>query len=133
MGVSRDLPQTQAAAASMRTILRTIAGHRGVQSAAALWLVATALVLWLAQGLLPFDRPAVARFPFAWQVAAPSITLIEIVVLMALVFLLTRRRLIPDMAGRAPHYQLALRETLILIGYAAMGQLHKCPTQSAIE
>jgi len=123
MGVSRDLPQTQAAAASMRTILRTIVGHRGVQSAAALWLVATALVLWLAQGLLPFDRPAVARFPFAWQVAAPSITLIEIVVLMALVFLLTRRRLIPDMAGRAPHYQLALRETLILIGYAALGQL----------
>jgi len=105
------------------TVLRTIASHRGVQAAAALWLVATVLVLWLAQGLLPFDRPAVAKFPLAWQVAAPSITLIEILVLMALVFLLTRRRLIPDMASRAPHHQIALGETLFLIGYAALGQM----------
>jgi hypothetical protein len=47
------------------------------------------LVLWLADGSLPFDRPAVAKLPFVLQVAAPSITLIEIFVLMGMVFLLT--------------------------------------------
>jgi len=127
VGASRDLPptptSTPAAAASVRALLRSIASHRGVQATAALWLLATLLVLWLAQGSLPFDRPAVAGFPFAWQVAAPSITLVEIFVLMALIFLLTRRRIIADMASRSPVHQVALRETLFLIGYAALGQV----------
>lgn len=88
-----------------------------------LWIVGYLVVLWLAAGTLPFDRPAVAKLPFATQVAAPSITLIEILVLMALVFLLTRRRVVPDIAARAPHRQIALRETFLMIGYAALGQV----------
>jgi hypothetical protein len=72
--------------------------HRGVQTAVALWIAGYVAVLWLAQGSLPFDRPA-AKLPFALQVAAPTITLIEIVVLMGLAFLLTRRRVIPDSAA----------------------------------
>jgi hypothetical protein len=80
-------------------------------------------VLWLADGSLPFDRPAVAKLPFALQMAAPSITLIEIFVLMALVLLLTRRRFIPDMAARAPEHGVALRETILVLTYAALGQV----------
>ena len=89
-------------ALSMGPLLRSIVTHRGVQTAACLWVVAYVLVLWLAHGALPFDRPAVAGLPFALQMAAPSITLLEVFALMVLVFLLTRRREIPDMAARAP-------------------------------
>jgi hypothetical protein len=105
------------------SVLRSITGHRGVQIAVALWLFANAAVLWLADGSLPFDRPAVARLPFAVQVAAPSITLLEIFVLMGLVFLLTCRRVIPDMAARAPERRVALREMILVLTYAALGQV----------
>ena len=108
---------------SLRPVLRTIVRHRGVQAAAALWVIAIAAVLLLAHGALPFDRPAVARFPFAAQVAAPTITLIEVFGLMVLTFLVTRRRAIPDMAARAPERRVALRETVIVIAYAALGQI----------
>jgi len=104
-------------------VLRVIASHRGVQIALSLWFCGYAVVLWLADGSLPFDRPAVARLPFALQIAAPSITLIEIFVLMGLVFLITRTRSIPDMAARAPERRIALRETAIVLAYAAIGQV----------
>ena len=103
--------------------LKAILRHRGVQAAAALWVVAYFVVIWLAQGTLPFDRPAVAQLPFSLQIAAPSITLVEIFVLMWLVFLLTRGRVIPDMAARAPERRVALRETILVIAYAAIGQV----------
>jgi hypothetical protein len=105
------------------SVLRAIAHHRGVQATAALWVVSYLVVLWLARGSLPFDRPAVAQLPFALQMAAPSITLLEIFVLMGLAFLLTRRRVIPDMAARAPERRVALRETVIVLAYAALGQV----------
>lgn len=107
---------------SLSSVLLATIRHRGVQTAAALWVLAVVLVLWLAAGALPFDRPALAQLPFAAQVAAPSITMIEIFALMALVYGATRRRVIPDIAARAPERRIALRETLCLIGYAALGQ-----------
>ena len=81
------------------------------------------VVLWLAHGSLPFDRPAVAHVPFALQMAVPSIVLIEIFVLMVAAFLLTRKRVIPDMAARAPDRRLAFRETILVLVYAALGQV----------
>lgn len=123
MPVSNESPPKYAAARTpLSAVLRAVVGHRGVQATVALWVIGYLLVLWLADGSLPFDRPAVAKLPFALQVAAPSITLIEIFVLMGMVFLLTRRRVVPDMASRAPHRHTALRETLLLIGYAGLGQ-----------
>jgi hypothetical protein len=104
-------------------VLRSVVHHRGVQTAAALRVVAYLIVLWLAQVSLPFDRPAIAQLPFVVQMAAPSITLVEIFVLMCLVFLLTRKRVIPDMAGRAPERRVAVRETLLVLAYAALGQV----------
>jgi hypothetical protein len=81
------------------------------------------VVLWLARGSLPFDRPAVAHLPFASQMAVPTFTLIEIFVLMVLTFLLTRQRVIPDMAARAPDRRVAWRETMLVLGYAGLGQV----------
>jgi hypothetical protein len=106
----------------MSSVLQAIVRHRGVQATAVLWVVAYVLVLWLARGSLPFDRPAVARLPFTVQIAAPTVTMIEIFMLMALTFFLTRKRIIPDMAARAPERRVALRETILVLGYGALGQ-----------
>ena len=104
-------------------MLRAVVSHRGVQVAVALWIIGYVVVLWLARGSLPFDRPAVAQLPFAVQMAAPTVGLIEIFVLMVLAFLLTRKRVIPDMAARVPDRRVALRETVVVLAYATVGQV----------
>jgi hypothetical protein len=104
-------------------MLRSIVSHRGVHLTVILWIVGSVVATVLARGSLPFDRPAVAQLPIAAQLVAPSLIMIEILGLMVLVFLLTRRRGIPDMAARAPERGIALRETVLLLGYAALGQV----------
>lgn len=124
MSLSNQSPSVNVAAApSLASVLRAVVAHRGVQTAVVLWIVGYALVLWLAHGLLPFDRPAVAQLPFAVQMAAPSIGMIQIFLLMLVAFLVTRKRAIPDMAARAPEHRLALRETIFVLAYAALGQI----------
>jgi hypothetical protein len=64
MSVRDQSPPTLAAPTpSLRSVLRAIVSHRGVQTAVALWIIGYVVVLWLARGSLPFDRPAVARLP----------------------------------------------------------------------
>jgi hypothetical protein len=108
---------------SLVSVLRAVVGHRGVQTAAVVWLIGHGVVLWLAHGSLPFDRPAVAHLPYSSQVAEPTVVLIEIFVLMALAFLLTRNRAIPDIAARAPDRGVAWRETILVLAYAGFGQV----------
>ncbi len=87
------------------------------------WLGLNAIVLALANGFLPFDRPAQAGMPFALQVAMPTLGLIEQLALMGFVWWLTRRRNAFDMAARAPEVSLAWRETAALLAYAMLGQI----------
>jgi hypothetical protein len=87
------------------------------------WLLLNLAVLRLAQGYLPFDRPAEAATPFAQQVAGPTLALVEQLALMGLVWWMTRRRTEFDMAARAPEISRAWRETLGLLGYAMLGQV----------
>jgi hypothetical protein len=117
-----DQPPT-VSPATLGSQLGAILDHRGVQTAFGLWILGYGVVLWLAHGSLPFDRPAVAMLPFAMQLAAPSLTMLEIFVLMALTFWVTRRRVVPDMAARAPGHAMAKRETWGLLAYAALGQV----------
>ena len=124
MGINdKSQPMNTSAAQSLSSVLRAVASHRGVQTAVALWVTGYIVVLWVARGSLPFDRPAVAQLPFAVQMAAPTVALIEIFVLMVLTFLLTRKRAIPDMAARAPERRIALRETILVLAYATLGQV----------
>ncbi len=124
MSAREQSPPTHAAGTpSLGSVLRSVVSHRGVQTAFALWIVGYVVVLWIARGSLPFDRPAVARLPFASQMAAPTVGLVEIFVLMVLAFLITRKRAIPDMAARAPERRIALRETTLVLAYAALGQV----------
>jgi hypothetical protein len=104
-------------------LLRALVSNSGVQIAVILWVAGYIVVIWLAHGSLPFDRPAVTRLPFALQLAMPTIGMIEIFVLMALTLLLTRTRTIPDMAARAPDRRTALRETVGVLAYAILGQI----------
>jgi hypothetical protein len=94
-----------------------------VQLAAVLWLIANIAVVALADGALPFDRPALAAMSFGQQVALPTLGLVEVFLLMAVVFALTRWRVIPDLAARAPPRTHALRETIGLLCYAGLGQV----------
>jgi hypothetical protein len=122
--MNKQCPPTQAlSGSSLRSIIHAILSHWGVQLAAGLWVVGYLITIGLAGGRLPFDRPAIAQLPFALQLAAPSITLVEVFALMGLVFLVTKRRVIPNMAARAPQRSVAMRETILLLCYAALGQL----------
>lgn len=116
------MSETEPRLSPLRRIARATVLHPAVQVAAALWLFANAAVLALADGALPFDRPALAQVPFAQQVAFPTLGLIEVFLLMAVVYGLTRRRIVPDLAVRAPPRRQAARETAWLLAYATLGQ-----------
>ncbi len=87
------------------------------------WCLLNLAVLWLADGVLPFDRPADVGMPFALQVAMPTLGLVEQLALMAMVWALTRRRTAFDMAARAPDRAKAWRETGYVLAYAMVGQV----------
>jgi hypothetical protein len=107
----------------LAAIIRSAVLHPAVQVAGALWIVANVAVILLAGGVLPFDRPVLADMPFVQQVALPSLGLIEVFALMAVVYVLTGRRVIPDLAARAPGRAQSARETTLLLGCAGLGQL----------
>lgn len=121
---SEILPTPPAVAkTSLRAAISAILRHRGVQGAAVAWVLGYVAVLSLAGGSLPFDRPALAELPFAVQMAAPSVGMIEVLLLMVMAYLLTRRRPVPDLSARAPELRVARRETAYLLAYAALGQV----------
>jgi hypothetical protein len=93
--------------------------QRSVQVAVGLWVAGSIAAFALSHGTLPFTRPAMARIPMAGQVIAATIVLLFVFVEMVIVYFLTRRRAIPDMASRAPAHSVALRETLLLWLYGA--------------
>jgi hypothetical protein len=105
------------------TVLRGVLNSSAVRIAVLLWILGYIIALCLARGSLPFDRPAIAQLSFATQMAAPSIGLIEIFLLMILTFFVTRKRVIFNMLARAPERAIAARETALVLGYAALGQI----------
>jgi hypothetical protein len=96
--------------------------HPAILAAAAIWVVAHIAVIALTGGAVPFDRPELAGLSSAVQLALPSVSLIEIFALMGIVAFLTRRRVVPDMAARAPAKSIAAAEVFGLVIYAMAGQ-----------
>ncbi|MGD0191444.1 MAG: hypothetical protein ABSD74_11950 [Rhizomicrobium sp.] len=88
----------------------------------ALWAVANYAALRLANGFLPFDQPRLAGMPYWERMAVPSIGLIQIFALMGVVYAMTRKRIVPDMAARSPAKRVAFLEVLGLLAYAMLGQ-----------
>ncbi len=85
------------------------------------WLVANLAVVLLARGHLPFHRPLLHGTPYGTQLLSPNLAMLEVLGLIAVTFALTRKRVIPDVAARAPQPAIALRETLALVGYGIAG------------
>jgi hypothetical protein len=97
--------------------------QRSVQVTLALWVIAYLVVLVVAHGSLPFARPVLENVSFVTQLIGPTVSLLEVLALMGVVYGLTRRRVIPDMAARAPDRDVAWREVWLLIGYFLLGQI----------
>jgi hypothetical protein len=93
--------------------------ERSFQIAFALWIVASLAVFPLSGGKFPLNRPALASFPVTFQVIASTVGLAFALLQMAIVYFLTRRRTVPDMAGRAPDATVARREVWLLWAYGA--------------
>ena len=93
--------------------------QRSVQIAILLWLAASLAVFPLSGGKLPFNRPLLNNLPLVAQIIAPVIVLAIVFVEMAITYFLTRRRVLPDVAARAPEPAVARREVLLLWLYAA--------------
>jgi hypothetical protein len=93
---------------------------RSFQIALFLWVAASFAVFPLSGGKFPLNRPALASFPVTFQVIASTVGLAFALLQMTVVYFLTRRRTVPDMAGRAPDAAVARREVCLLWAYGAL-------------
>ncbi len=112
----KPMPATGQGGSWFASMLR----QRSFQIALALWVAASFAVFPLSGGKLPFNRPALANLSVSFQVIAPTVVLGVMFLQMGVVYLLTRRRTIPDMASRAPADALARREVWLLWAYGAL-------------
>ncbi len=108
---------------SFRNTLHSIFTARATHVAIVIWVLVNAAAYWLAGGFIPFDMPTMRQVPFAVRMIIPTVSLLEVFVLMVLVFWLTRNREPADVAGRAPERSIAARETFLVIAYAALAQV----------
>ncbi|HXZ12098.1 MAG TPA: hypothetical protein VEG64_06875 [Candidatus Sulfotelmatobacter sp.] len=97
--------------------------ERSFQIAVVLWAAGSYAVFPLSGGTLPFNRPGMAGSSIERQVIFPHVVLAIFLILLAVIYLLTRKRAIPDLAARAPNVPMAVRETLALWGYGAIGMV----------
>jgi hypothetical protein len=104
-----------------RSWLAALLGQRSVQLTVVAWITGTAVAVALAHGTLPFHRPDLDHASFGSQLLSPQLAMLEVLVLIAVAFGLTRRRVIPDVGGRAPGGPIAARETVGLVAYGVAG------------
>jgi hypothetical protein len=102
---------------------RSLLSQRSVQITVAAWVAANLAVPLLARGHLPFHRPALHHVPYGTQLLNPNLAMLEVLGLIALVYWLTRRRVVPDVGARAPDRPVAARETAWTILYGIAGLL----------
>ena len=113
-GASTTLPRPR------QPWLIRLVGQRSVQLTILGWVAANALVLLAAREILPFDwtdRSVSSRLVGA------NFALLEVLILMAVVYALTRGRKLPALAERAPARAEARRETVLLLAYGGVGLL----------
>jgi hypothetical protein len=95
--------------------------QRSVHLAALGWLAGNALVLAMPGDALPFDWPGAPARTVADYLTDANLALVEVLLLTALTYWITRNRSVPDLADRAPERRVAARETLLLLLYGAGG------------
>ncbi len=97
--------------------------QRSVQVTIAGWLLANLVVVLLAHGHLPFHRPSMHDASFGRQLLGPNLAMIYVLLLIAVAFALTRRRVIPDVGARAPERAIARQEVTWTVLYGVAGLL----------
>ena len=100
---------------------RGLITQRSVQIAVVAWVAGNVAVIVLAGGHLPFHQPSTHGESFAQRVLSPNLTMVEVLLLIALTFGLTRRRVVPDVGDRAPERRQAARETAWTVLYGIAG------------
>ncbi len=108
--------------ADLGSKLAYLVRQRSFQVALILWVLISVAAVELCHGTMPLPMGLHPGDPKA-MVVFSSIALAFLVLEMGLVALITRRRPIPDLAGRAPGRGVALRETLLLWVYGAVALL----------
>jgi hypothetical protein len=93
--------------------------ERSVWMALLLWFGCVAAILPLSHGMLPFHRPILEGVPVRVQALLQFLSPVPPLLLMGVTYLLTRKRVVPDMAARAPESGVAAREIAALWGYGA--------------
>lgn len=90
--------------------------ERSVRLTAGAWILTSAAVALFVDEL-PFEWPSVADRSVGDRVLDANAALIQVLLLMWLVVVITRRRQAPVVELRAPSRQVAVRETALVLGY----------------
>ena len=103
--------------------------QRSVQVAIGGYFLAIVIANILGAEGLPFNRPLMQDFPLLVSLLIqPAIVWpIYLLLFLGVIYFITRRREVPDMASRAPEKELALREALGLLVYGETDtRSHSC-------
>ncbi len=87
------------------------------------WAVVNVALIALAGGHLPLRASSLAQPPTVSKVVGTDLMYLEVFALMVVVHLLTRRRVVPDLAERAPLRAVARREVAGVVGYGLLAVL----------
>ncbi|MGW3493597.1 hypothetical protein [Streptomyces sp. NPDC001020] len=117
MQLTRHNTAPESDSAHHKPLLRS----RALWAAALGWLAVNALVVAVAGDRLPFTWASSTGQKTADHLLEANVGLGEVLLLIALVGLLTRRRPRLDLAARTPDRAQALRESLLLLAYGAAG------------
>ncbi|MBO0813120.1 MAG: hypothetical protein J2P23_13895 [Microlunatus sp.] len=79
-------------------------------------------------GHLPLRASSLADPPAPVRILSTDAMFVEVFGLMIIVHLFTRRRPVPDLAGRAPQADVARWEMLLTIGYGLLAMLGGLPS-----
>lgn len=97
--------------------------QRSVQVTLAGWLLLTLAVLPLAGfSNLPFDRPSLAGQSVTLQFVNAESNLVLALMIIALALVVTRRRVVPDLAARVGSRQIAVAKVSALVVYGVLIQ-----------
>jgi hypothetical protein len=94
--------------------------ERSFWIAVVIWAGCAAAISPLSHGTLPFHRPVFRGVAYGPQVQLAVFGWLYALVFMGVTYVLTRRRVIPDMGARAPNMPMSRRETLALWIYGAV-------------
>ena len=94
--------------------------ERSLYIAIVLWIAGLCAIYPISGGTLPFNRPNIGALSFRQQMVYQVFQPLVFFIFLAVIYWLTRRRAVPDMAQRAPDRALAARETLLMWTYGAI-------------